>query len=293
MGHKSVLLTLNQKNQFLNLSNFNSKSFLFLYFFYNNFRNLLLKKNIYISKFFFNVATNKIYLNANVFFGASFLRKFSKKKIKKTLKRTKNLKTNFNSSAQNNLLLDLKKDLFTKLFKNFNLTLKTNFVVFNFTLINKKFNYKVISFLLSKVNRFRRPLFDKKIPLLKDFVRMLSLYGRSLVTLETLGSLFGLVFSGVYKRNHNKFFLFLQLIFSLFIRGLDHLDPHFKLFKGIKFTIKGRLSGDAKASTRCLKFGSVPTQSVVKNVDFIKINSYTSSLGVFGLKFWVYKSSSK
>lgn len=282
MGHKSVLLTLNQKRQFLNLSTFDAKSFLFLLSFYNNIKNLLFKKNIYVSKFFINILSNKIYLNTNLFFGVSFLKRLSRKSLKKS----KKLKSEFNHEI---FLTKLKKNLFMKFFKNFNLVLKTNMVYMNFNLINKQLNYKLINFLLPKIKRFRRALFDKKTPLLRDTVRIISLYAKSLVDLDTFLSTFALIFSNVYKRNHNKFFLFIQLVFSLFLKELNMIDSGFNTFKGIKFIIKGRLGGDAKASKRCLKFGSIPIQSVDKKVDFTKTNSYTSSLGVFGLKLWIYK----
>lgn len=60
------------------------------------------------------------------------------------------------------------------------------------------------------------------------------------------------------------------------------------LAQGIKVAISGRLDGSEMARTEWLSKGKIPLHTIRANVDFSRVNAYTT-YGVMGIKVWIYK----
>ena len=58
--------------------------------------------------------------------------------------------------------------------------------------------------------------------------------------------------------------------------------------QGIKVKITGRLGGVEIARSETFAFGSIPLQTLRANIDYAKVNAYTT-YGVIGVKVWLYK----
>ena len=61
-----------------------------------------------------------------------------------------------------------------------------------------------------------------------------------------------------------------------------------KNVKGVKIAVKGRLDGTEMARREWLKDGRIPLQTLRADIDFAKVNAYTT-YGVVGIKVWIYK----
>jgi ribosomal protein S3 len=81
----------------------------------------------------------------------------------------------------------------------------------------------------------------------------------------------------------------LKLIFkNLILASKDFEGKNKKSILGIKLIVSGKIKGKPRSSTTCIQVGSVPSQSLDKDVDFSKLHVYTL-YGVFGFKIWIYK----
>jgi small subunit ribosomal protein S3 len=61
-----------------------------------------------------------------------------------------------------------------------------------------------------------------------------------------------------------------------------------KNVKGVKIAVKGRLDGTEMARREWLRKGRIPLQTLRADIDFAKVNAYTT-YGVVGVKVWIYK----
>ena len=61
-----------------------------------------------------------------------------------------------------------------------------------------------------------------------------------------------------------------------------------KNVKGVKIAVKGRLDGTEMARREWLRKGRIPLQTLRADIDFAKVNAYTT-YGVVGIKVWIYK----
>jgi ribosomal protein S3 len=83
--------------------------------------------------------------------------------------------------------------------------------------------------------------------------------------------------------------LFLKVLFKSLIEiSNNSTNKNVNSVSGIKLLISGRLKGKPRSSTSCIQVGSIPSQSLDKNVNFSKIHVYTL-YGAFGFKIWVHK----
>jgi ribosomal protein S3 len=81
-------------------------------------------------------------------------------------------------------------------------------------------------------------------------------------------------------------YVFFQFIKKFFVY-LIHLKG--SNFKGFKLNVAGNLKGKRRSSKKYITYGQFPLQSFNKNIEFAKLHAFTI-YGVFGLKFWVYRS---
>ena len=87
---------------------------------------------------------------------------------------------------------------------------------------------------------------------------------------------------------HTQFFTFLKIVLKTLVIDVIKMDSTLVKFLGIKFLISGKFQGKARATKCLIVEGSVPTQTLSKNICFAKTHTYTL-LGAFGLKMWVLK----
>ena len=58
------------------------------------------------------------------------------------------------------------------------------------------------------------------------------------------------------------------------------------ILNGIKIQIKGRFRGSSRTKIRVFEAGSIPLQTICKNVRYSQVH-VSSSYGVFGIKVWL------
>ena len=101
--------------------------------------------------------------------------------------------------------------------------------------------------------------------------------------------LLGQIFRILPKSKHGRFLVFLKLLFkNLLLASKDFNNKGLKSILGVKLIISGKIKGKPRSSTTCIQVGSVPSQSLNKDVSFSKIHVYTL-YGAFGFKIWVHK----
>ena len=269
MGQKSNLLTLQKNNkQELNLQVQNSKLFLKGYVFMNKFERLLSKKNILISTKELNVESNKLFLNISLFFRSNktlFYRRkgfVSKKKI-----------------VNNNTSLE------TLFFKNLN----SSVLSINLLNLNNYLDRDLLNAFYKSFKRFVGVLFNRRFNLFIDFLKINALFLKSKVSSKVYLSLLGQIFRILPKSKHGRYLLFLKLLFKALIDISENSKNSFiKPILGVKLLISGKLKGKPRSTVSCIQVGSVPSQSIDKNVDFSKIHVYTL-YGAFGFKIWIHK----
>ena len=91
-----------------------------------------------------------------------------------------------------------------------------------------------------------------------------------------------LVFQMSLSQQHNKYIRFLKQSLLLFFKS------KIASIKGLKFLLKGRINGVARASIRGIEIGDIPRNSLKKSVNLYKSTSYTNN-GTLGVKLWVYE----
>jgi len=56
---------------------------------------------------------------------------------------------------------------------------------------------------------------------------------------------------------------------------------------GIKFVLKGKISGKPRSSVKKISIGSIPIQSAGANIHFSKSHVYTF-YGAYGFRLWLH-----
>jgi hypothetical protein len=70
------------------------------------------------------------------------------------------------------------------------------------------------------------------------------------------------------------------------LKLLKLISPLNFYINGLKLIVNGKIKGKLRSSFSSVKSGSVPIQTINKNIDFAQIHVYTL-YGAFGLKLWV------
>jgi hypothetical protein len=102
-------------------------------------------------------------------------------------------------------------------------------------------------------------------------------------------NLFAKFIAFYFKKYHrsakiNKFFNYLQKFVVLIVCKDD--TKFNSLLEGIKIQIKGRFRGASRTKIRVFEAGSIPLQTICKNVRYSQVH-VSSSYGVFGIKVWL------
>jgi hypothetical protein len=273
MGQKSNLITITNHTTSLNFCNLHSK-FLIKNLKYVNFFEIFLKnKNICLLKFNSSTVNNITFISLYVFFRSKKIirlkRKLSKKKFflpKKYLKTYKFLSI-LNEHKQKSLVC-------VKIF-NLNFKIKNNLVI------------KFYHFLKS----YRSLYFQRVFNLFVDFIKICSLFCKSLIDSKSFLFFLSLIFKAISKKLHVRFIYFVKKVFKFVLHQIKRLNDNNRLeifIKGVKFSVSGRLRDKQRSSFICLQEGVIPISNLEYGVDFCKRHVHTI-YGVFGLKIWIFK----
>lgn len=277
MGQKTNVLTLRKSKQQLHLISDNSKFFLYGLNFIKNFEKLLLKKGVLVIDKTLNFDRNQFFFTFTTFFRSNKTIFYRRKKLLKT--------TTKNPIIKRSSVFELFLNNF-KLFSN-------NLLVVNFKNLNRELNKKLVAFFYDKIRRFSGVLFARRFNLFIDFIKLSSFFAQSKISSSSYLYLLGQIFRILPKRKHSRFIFFLKLIFKSIVEDLPQIflkiNNTSSSIKGLKFIINGKLQGKTRASSSCIQVGSVPIQSISKNVDFSRLHVYTI-YGAFGFQMWVYRN---
>jgi len=131
------------------------------------------------------------------------------------------------------------------------------------------------------MKKFLGILFARRLTFFIDFVKITSLFFQSKIFSGLYLSLLGQIFQILPKRKHTKFFSFIKFLFTI-------LANQNASILGLKLLISGKIQGKTRANSLFIHSGSIPNQTISKNIEFSKIHIYTR-YGAFGFKFWVNK----
>jgi len=152
----------------------------------------------------------------------------------------------------------------------------------NVTILNYKVSKKIAKQIYFKSKRYVGALFSRRSQLFYDIVKISSLFAKGQVSSKILLKLLVQTFRILPKKKHNIFIRFLQNLFAILIKELTVKKIKTNL-KGVKFLISGKMSGKTRSSSKLILLGSVPTQTICKNISFSFCQANTI-YGVFGFK---------
>jgi len=268
MGQKANLLTLRHTRVQTNLLTSSPKLFIYGLLFLKFLEKLLRKKNVLLVSKEINFEANKCFLKCAVFFKASKLSHYQQKhKLKK-----KEPSVSFCLNA-----------LIHKHFALF----ENNFIQISFINLNKSLKKEPLRLGYLTIRRFLTSLFSRRFNFFIDFIKLSSLFVTNKLPAESFLFLLGFIFRTLPKKKHNMFLIFTQILFSSFISNTIATKQEQKIL-GIKFLINGRLKGKPRSNATTLLVGSVPVQSLEKDIHFSKLHVNTV-YGVFGFQLWVYR----
>jgi hypothetical protein len=278
MGQKSNLLTVRNGKSNLNLKKNNSKLFLYGFKFLELLNTLFLSKDILLTEKTFNITNNQCFYNLELFYRTKKVVTYKNKK-KTYLKNTDSPKTIF--SKPKSVL-----NLFLNEFK----ALHSNLFVFNFKVLNNFIDKNIVLQSFRVFRSFFYVLFNRRFNLFVDFLKMTFLLYIAKIPVSAYLFLLGQIFKVLPKKSHNRFLVFLELIFKfLLVKKLSSKrNIFFSTIKGIKFIVNGKLRGKMRSSSKCISVGTIPIQSLKKNIEFSKTHVYTL-YGAFGFQIWLYR----
>lgn len=292
MGQKSNILTLRKKTSNINLFKDNSKEFLYGFAFLNSFDNFLKKKYIYVANRELNFIGNQGVFVLSLFYRSNKISRYKKKRLLKKL----------TLQTSSSLLNKINSKKLTNIFSHHLLKFKTTNVILNIKNLNKFVNKSFLKNFYSKIKLFMNPLFERRLNLFIDFLKISSLFFYGKVNLSSYMYFLAQIFRILQKKKHAKFFFFLKVLFTFLLEFkpktfLDKKksitnDSNSDFISGIKFVVNGKLRGKPRSDSTCIQVGAVPIQTISKNIDFSKTHVYTL-YGVFGFQMWVFRDSKK
>lgn len=236
-------------------------------------------KGVWTLKNFFSLDTNLVFINFFLYYQNSITSKY-KRKIKK-----KNSAFVLSTYSKN----------FSTIFRKYIDKLGYNLYMLRVVNLNALVDKQKMPFLFDCLKSFSSSIFARRYNLFLDFIKMTILFFDNYIDLSGYIKVWVRIFKYLSKRLHGKFFFFVKkTIESLILLNKKKFRKQ-KIFKnkiqfclhGIKFLLTGRIRGKFRASSTLIQIGSVPTQTLNKNIDFA--SSHVNTLyGVFGLKIWSY-----
>ena len=263
-------------NKFKQFSFFNSNPVLWLYgfSFLNNIELLLKQKSIIIIKKSFNIVSNTIFINLELFFLTS-----KTSDLRKNLQKAIDITSSINFKKFDNLF-------FNFIFKQFKF-FKVNTISLNLSVLNFKIDKQNLRFVFKKFKKAIPLLFSRRFNLFLDFVKIFCLLSRVNISSQKFLFFLQKIFKNLTKRQHMQFLSFMKLCFNLLIYDTKNFsNQKISCIKGIKLLVNGKLRGKPRASSYTLIVGKMSTQTINSKIDYSKTHVYTL-YGVFGFKLWI------
>ena len=257
MGQKNNTTTLRKIE---NVGHFNVKTNLKLLYIINIFKLMLGKRGILVFDSLLTLQNNVTLLKLSCLFLTKKLLRIRKSKIISRKKRV---------SSRNNIFAFLK-------------LLKSNLVYVHFNLLNKELDLRYLKDYYRIYLKYLSSLFDKKFNVYIDFIKILFLFSSNKVDSGIFLFLLDMIFRTLHKKKHTLFFNFLTKVLENVID-----KEQYRKIKGVKFTINGKILGKTRASTHVIVVGTVPIQTISKNIEYQQRHVFTN-YGVFGFKIWTY-----
>ena len=274
MSQKANLITIRRSPK-INLIAHNSKIWVSLFRLLESLDRLFFLKGVVLCKSFLGLDNNLVKINLFLYY-KNFKISFYKIKF-------------FSLKAISSFNLESKKRGLLFLLTNYINSYNYNNYVLRFVNLNTLLNKKDLSFLFNKLKNSIKGIFLRRFNLFIDFLKLTVLYLNNYIDLGCYVKIWSSIFKFLSKRVHTRFILFVKNVF-IYVLNLCSLFDKQSSILGIKFIISGRLQGKERSSSKLIKIGKVPTQSIRKDIDFAFYPSYTL-YGAFGLKFWVYRGS--
>lgn len=184
----------------------------------------------------------------------------SVKKSNKKIVKSKNL--------QNSLLRVLR-----------NITKDKNLLII-YTNLNRKVNKVYLKRVYFALRQFIPILFKRGITNFMDLVKLTILFAEKNVSARLFLKLLGVIFKNLTKRQHNKFLLFVLILFKQILK-ISKKNIH-----GLKLILNGKIQGKTRSNTKKITCGR-PTKTTVRALTIIETIHVYTIYGVFGLQFWV------
>lgn len=182
------------------------------------------------------------------------------KKKKTRIVKSKNL--------QNSLLRVLK-----------NVTKNKNLLIV-YTNLNKQVNKIYLKRVYFALRQFIPILFKRGITNFMDLVKLTILFAEKNISTRLFLKLLGVIFKNLTKRQHNKFLLFVLILFKQVLK-ISKNNIH-----GLKMILNGKIQGKTRANTKKITCGR-PTKTTVRALTIIETIHVYTIYGVFGLQIWV------
>jgi len=287
MGKKANLVTLRKEVESkVNLANSSNREFVYGTSFVKALTQILKKKYIKTDKVALNFLGNQAHLGLSVFYQTKRVALYKKNFYLKFRNKTKRLK-----KRQLKLLIKKnckKRTKKSKLIGNHKImkylkALKCNQIIFSIKNLNLKLNFKKVARLYKSLRVFEKQIFQRRKQLFTDLLKVSSLFHENKVTTKSFLDILGESFSLILKKNHGRYFRFVTDLLTTLIR--IKASSNDKELVGMKFLISGKLKGKLRAKSYLIERGSVPIQTLSKNIDFNKKTVYTR-YGTFGIKLW-------
>ena len=265
------------------LNTTNLKFFLISLEFSKDFKYLLYRKNILVTQFKLNLNCNRIDFFLDLYFRKKKLIKFKKLKLKKD-KTTNKLTTNIIFCLLKNF-----NDKFNVNSLNLKIKILNRLIIFNFFFKQLKKQLKV----------FKKSLFERRLSLYFDLIKIIVLYQTSQLNLDVLMIVLGEIFQRLTKQKHGLFLKFVKVLFKNILLELTQKNLKsnkqkiyksiYCVIKGVKLVISGKLKGKLRAKKTSFLFGSVPISTNSKVIPYSKIDVYTV-YGKYGFKLWIFQN---
>lgn len=287
MGKKSNLITLrNTLESSVNLANSSNREFVYGINFVKALTQILKKKNIKTDKIALNFLGNQAHLALSLFYQTKRVAIYKKSFYIKFRNKTKRLKK---KTVKILIKRNSKKGVkASKLIGNHKLikylkALKCNQIVFSVRNLNLNLNFLKVARLYKNLRAFEKQIFQRRKQLFADLLKISSLFHENKVTSKSFLDILGESFGLILKKNHGKYFRFVTDLLTTLIR--IKATSNGKELVGMKFIISGKLKGKLRAKSYLIERGSVPIQTLSKNIEFNKKTVYTR-YGTFGIKLW-------
>jgi hypothetical protein len=264
MGQKANLLTIRKKIN-IEFITHNTRTWMSLFNTVANLNRLFFFKGAWVTHNSLGFENNTVFFTFYLFYKYATLTKYNKKLCKV-------IAPNFKKKTSNrNLFFLLKKQILQYGFNFYVLKLKN----LNYILKKSKRSRRQ---LYRRLKRFVKNIFARKLKLFFDVLKATVLLQRRGITSSFYTKILGLVLKFISKRLHSRFLHFIKALLKTIT---------FAKILGIKFLLSGRYRGKERASSKLIRQGNIPNQTLKKNVEFSCSHVYTL-YGVFGIKTWVY-----